>query len=285
MDFKLKIDAAKIASQFKEMAKEVEQDLSRGVEKLAAMSYTMMMEKAQSELTGSPKSVFNQNTKFSPQSKVNVHVIEILGPAMWIEDGIAPGTDMKEWFFKNTQKTKVSKDGHRYRVISFKHNAPPSGRSDGDKQLAQQIQGQLNSISRKNVKNGGDPIKWSKIEMDPVTKSPRIGKLHEFNMHSDRSNPKWSADPLAKLMIFQSIEKDKAGNPVLDKGGKPKVKRDIVTLRTASENPTSKDGGTPPKDKFIYPGYPAKKFIDQTYEKAMVVWENEILPEILKKWK
>lgn len=280
---KILIDVEGIARQFKEFATEVEQDLTKGVSVLAASTHAWVATKAAEELH-SEGSVFRDNLRYEEISPT-VHVVTILDPAMWIEEGITPGTDMKEWFFKNKEKTHISAKGYRYRVMNFQHNKAPSKQNGYDKGLTDKIKFEMGKISREQVKQGGKPIPWGKIETE-ANGSPRIGKLHEFNFQGGRASSKWSTDPLSRVTIYQNEMKDKNGNNLKDAKGNNRVSRDIVTFRTASDNPKTKDGtGTPPKDKFIHPGYEAKKYLDQAYDQASRMWENEILPKILNKWK
>lgn len=283
MALKVKVNAGHIASQFKGVAREVESDIKKGVAALAAQTHAWVAQQAAAELK-TEGSIFRENLRYE-EIGPTLHVITILEPALWIEEGIKAGTDMKEWFFKNAEKTKVSKEGYRYRAIKFQHNKAPSTQPGYEQNLAAQIKSEFAKVSRQRVKEGKEPIKWGKIELDPTTKSPRIGKLHEFDFKGGRASSKWSNDPLQKLMVFQNFIKDRAGNQVVDHNGKPKIKRDIVTFRTASDNPKSHNGGGSPSEKFIHPGYTGKKFLDKAYDEAIRTWENQILPDILKKWK
>jgi hypothetical protein len=51
-----------------------------------------------------------------------------------------------------------------------------------------------------------------------------------------------------------------------------------MTFRTVSSGPAS-------NGKWIHPGFKGKKFFEEVHKQASAIWETEILPKILDKWK
>lgn len=268
---KINIDAAAIAAQFKEFAVEVEQSIQEGVKALAAQTHAHVLEEAAQKLKTSHKT-FRENLGFEEVSP-GVWVVSIDEKAMWIEEGIEPGKDMKPDLLKNA---RAGKNG-RYQVIPFdpKKN-PGSGVSDPStmswpKQnqtiINQQLKLGLKEINKQGraeaKKNGG---KWENISLTKIEKdangSPRVGKLHEFDIPSIFPTDKAKHPALKGLTIYQN--KDEKGN----------IRRDVLTFRTVSDNS--------PSDSWRHPGYQGQKFLDEAEQWAMNEWENKILPDILK---
>lgn len=249
MSLKLKIDAASIAAQFKEFATEVEQDIKKSVGQLAAMTHGKVVERAQAELHTSRKDYLDSLgfEEISP----GVWVISVGEKGMFVEEGIGANTDMKPDLLANN--TKISKEGYKYKAIPFDYGKPPSQMSAGTQKLVADIK---NNLRRERV-----PFKKIEYNSDG---SPKVGKLHEFNMGGPRLG-KGNTPALKGLSIYQTITK--TGN----------VRRDILTFRTVSSGPGS-------SGKWIHPGIEAKKYLDWALEWATREWEQQVLPEIIKKW-
>jgi hypothetical protein len=181
-----------------------------------------------------------------------------------------------KWLFKS-DKTKVSKKGYKYLFVPFEHSKAPSVQSGYEKGLTDRIKFELKAQNKLRKANGLPAIPWAGIETDKEGK-PKEGLVHEFDFKGGKARQHWTSDPLERIRVYQAIEKDKAGNTKMTKGGKPKVTRSWMTFRTASENPKS-------KDKFIHPGYTAKKFMDKSAEWCEQEFYNKIVPEIFRQWK
>lgn len=249
MVLKIKIDAASIAAQFKELKVEVEQDINKGVANLAAITHAKVAEMAGNELKTTHKTL-TDNLGFEEVTP-GVWVVSIAEDALWIEEGIEANKDMKPDLLKNATKTSAS--GFKYRSIPFDHGAPPS-------QLTNSAQNIVNKL-RSELKKQGVPFK--KIELN-ANGSPRTGKLHSLDIDSEVPG-KGNTPALKGVSIYQTVTK--TGN----------VRRDILTFRTVSGGPAS-------AGKWIHPGYTAKKFLDRAAEWATKEWEDKILPEILGKY-
>lgn len=247
MSLKIKIDVASIASQFKDLILEVEQDLNKGVANLAAITHAKVAEMANQELKSSRKT-FMDNLGFEEISS-GLWVVSVDQGGLWVEEGIEPNMDMKPGLLKNA--TQTSKEGFKYKVIPFDHGKAPS-------QLNGYAQNLVTKI-RSDLKKQGIPFK--KIEND-AQGNPKTGKLHSFpnGINGNESNP-----DLRGVSIYQTLTK--TGD----------IRRDVLTFRTVSGGPAS-------AGKWIHPGVTPKKFLDRAGDWAIKEWEDKILPEILSKY-
>jgi hypothetical protein len=241
---KFQIDAEAIAAQFKEFMLSVKEDLQKSMSELAFITRTRILEEAQSELQTTRKTYeesLSEVTEVSP----GVWVIALDEKAMYIEEGIEAGHDMKPDLLK----------GKKYRVIPFRYDKGPSQNTPSTQALISQI--------RQTLKKNKLTISKLEYEMKDGVKSPRMGKLHEYNLGGPRPG-KGNTPALTRLSIYQS-----------EKNGK--VKRDVLTFRTVSAGPAS-------AGKWIHPGLTAKKYMDKALDKATADWEEQILPAIMEKW-
>lgn len=250
MALKLNIDIAAIANTFKEAKIEIEQDLKKSVGDLAAMTHAKVAEMASKELHSTQK-LLQDNLGWEEVAD-GIWVVSIDEAALFIEEGIEANKDMKPDLLKGA--TQISKDGHAYRSIPFNHGKAPTQMTP----LAQSLVSQIKRVLKQ------EKIPFKKIEKN-ANGSPRIGKLHKLDIDSDPPTARATHPALKGLSIYQSMTE--SGN----------VRRDILTFRTVSAGPAS-------SNKWIHPGLKAKKFLDRAYEWAVNEWENNILPEVLKKW-
>ena len=241
------LDTDSLASQFKEIKLELQNDLNKSVEDLTNVIYSKASELASSELN-STKQTFLDNLSFKQISE-GVWEISIGEKAVWIEEGIDPDTDMKPGLLKGASKT--SKDGGRYRVIPFEHSKASS-------QMTPQAQSVVNELKQHLQAKG---LGLRSIEKTK-TGEARLGKLHSLSFDSARPNSGASTPTLHGVTIYQS--KNKLGA----------VRRDVLTFRTVSSDPRS-------AGKWIHPGLTAKNFIDRALEWSLHKFEEQILPAIL----
>jgi hypothetical protein len=258
---KIVIDTTGIAQQFKNIAAEVQEDLIKGVANLAAMTHAKVVEMAGTELHSSRKT-FIDNLGFEEVAP-GVWVVSVNEDALWVEEGIEPGKDMKPDLLKDAKKT--TKDGVKYRPIPFDYGKAPS-------QLTGYTQGVVARI-RANLKKEGVPFKKLERDMqgrpihggtDPSTGKGIPKKMHEFDWGGEKPG-KGNTPILKGVSIYQTLTK--TGN----------VRRDILTFRTVSGSPAS-------AGKWIHPGFKAKKFLDQAEQWAYKEWEEKVLPEVLSKY-
>lgn len=251
MSLKINIDVAEIAKQFKELALEVEQDLSKAVGDLAAMTHAKVAEMASQELKSTLKKL-QDNLGFEEISP-GIWVVSIDEGALFIEEGIEANKDMKPDLLAGA--TKTSKSGYKYRSIPFDHGKSPSQMTPYAQSLVSRIKQTLRAekIPFKKIEKNGDG-------------SPRVGKLHAFNIDSEKPTKNASHPALKGVTIYQSVTP--TGN----------VRRDILTFRTVSESPAQ-------ANKWIHPGMAPKHFLDRASEWAIKEWETNVLPQVLEKWK
>jgi hypothetical protein len=286
---KFTIDPKEILEACKDEAENAKKALIKSVSDLAKATQGHIMELAKAELSPSLQLVFkgkeNEQNIHLDTISANIHVISLSGSAYFIEEGIPPNTSMltDKWLFKS-KSTKVSKDGYRYLVIPFEHSKAPSLQTGYEKNLTDRIKFELKTQNKVRKRQGLPPIPWSGIETDKQGK-PKEGLVHEFDFKGGKARSSWTNDPLDKLRVYQQVERDKEGRAKLTKGGKPKVSRSFMTFRTASENPKPNPiTGVAPKEKFIHPGFTAKKFMDKSADWAEQEFYNKILPSIFEKW-
>jgi hypothetical protein len=289
MMIKFTIDPKTVLDACKDSYEEAKKQLSKSVGDLAKDTRRHILKLADRELSPSLKQIFrgkeNEKNIYLTAIDKNTYVITLTGSAYWIEEGIPPNTDMKtdQWLFKS-KSTKVSKKGHRYLVVPFEHSKGPSLQTGFEKGLTDRIKFELKAQNKLRKANGLQPIPWAKIETDKHGK-PKEGLLHEFNIEGKKAKSSWTSGPLERLRVYQAIEKDAQGRAKLTKSGKAKVSRSWMTFRTASENPKQDPNtGVSPKEKFIHPGFKAKKFMDKSAEWAEQEFYNKILPAIFEKW-
>lgn len=249
MSLKINIDAAALAKEFKEFAAEVEKDIQKGVANLAAITHAKVKEMASAELKSSREELMN-SLSFEEISE-GIWVVSIDEKALWIEDGIKPNFDMKPGLLKNAN---MGKSGVKYKVIPFEHSKAPSQMTESAKNIVTQL--------KVGLKQEKIPFKTIERNADG---SPKTGKLHSINLPSQIPG-KGNTPALKGVNIYQSATN--TGN----------IRRDILTFRTVTSGPGS-------EGKWIHPGMDGKKFLDRAAEWALNEWNNQILPEIVGKWK
>lgn len=248
---KIDIDVSAIAAAFKEAKKEIEKDLLEGVDALAAMTTAKIDEMAAEKLHTS-LSIFQKGFK-TQEIAPHVHLLTIDESALWIEDGIASGKDMKDALLKDAPVNP--RTGNKSRAIPFAMNKSPSQMDPYAQSLVNQIKAHLKAKK----------IPYKKIETG-ANGNPRLGKLHSFSLPSEPPTSRASTPALARVNIYQK------------QGANGKINRSIMTFRTVSSGPAS-------AGKFIHPGYDAQHFFEKSLEWATKEWETNILPQILAKYK
>ena len=237
---------------------DVQKDLYKSAENLANVTHAKVLELADSELGNSLKSMYRDNVEFN-DSTVNLWIVRLKAPAMWIEEGRKSGF-MEELL--NGKSGKKGKNG-RYAIIPFKHNKNPSEQSPKAYDLAKEIQYELK-------KRG---VNWQKIEetSDSTAENPRYkqGLIHKFNFNNPRAIAQKDIHkgPLTNgVAVYQTKDKETG-----------KMRKDIMTFRVISEK--HKNEGL-----WIHPGRPGSKLLDKAFDWAMDVWEREILPAVFTKY-
>jgi hypothetical protein len=248
-NIKLTLDAGELTEMLKQYAAEIEQDMQKGIKNLAVMTHAHVLELAERELK-STKSLFKQNVSWSELAP-GIYAVTIHSPAVWIDDGIASNTDMKPGLLKNVAPNDK---GVRSRVIPLDQAQAPSQLTPPNQELLNELKQHLKEKK----------IPYKKLEMNSDG-NPKLGRLHELNLGGRIPGN-------GNTPIFDGVNIYQTKNP---KTGK--VTRQITTFRTVSDGPGS-DG------KWIHPGTAPKNFLDRASVWAEQVWENQILPEILRKY-
>lgn len=260
---KITIDIEALTKQCNGMKEEIKKDFLSNVQALSRVTHAKLRDLVKENLH-STRNVFLDNIPPVEELSDGVFVISILDGAMFVEEGIPAGTDMKPNLLKEA-KTRTSKSGKsiRYRVIPYLHSKDPQD-MPVDSTTARKI---VSEIRDKMKKEG---IPWRTTIEKNADGSPRVGKvgeplkLHSFNWGG--SIPGKGNTPAMKgLSIYQTLTK--TGN----------VRRDIMTFRTVTDQPSS-DG------KWIHPGIEKKQLLEKAAEWSMDTWEKEILPKIFAKW-
>jgi hypothetical protein len=247
-NLKFTINAEEMAAAFGEMKQAVETALTKGVQSLASMTHQKTIELANAKLKSTRK-IYTDNLSFE-QVAPSIWVVSLSEPALWIEEGRKAGSMVDDLLRKGA---KTSKDGNRYKAIPFEHSKPSSQQTSGQKDLV--------ALIKSTLKTYGLGVK--KIEYDQKG-SPRVGRLHSFNINSPFPSPRASTPALFGLTVYQS--KTPGGN----------VRRDVMTFRMVSD----KHKG----NKWIHPGRDADKFMDAALAWAEKEWEQNVLPSILKEF-
>jgi len=250
---KFKIDVDSLSKQLKEYAMEAAHDMRTGFANLAAVTHAHIVDMAQQELHSTRKQ-FLDNLTFE-EIMPGVWVVSVLEEGLFIEEGIPPGTDMKtdKWLLKNA---KMGKNG-KYKIIPFKWTEARGQMTDKTKEQVDELKKILKA----------QKVSFKKLERN-AKGDPRLGVLHDFNFGGKKPG-KGNTPIFDRVQIRQIQIKN-------ERTGLMKTKREITTFRTVSENQTG---------KWIHPGLKGKKYLDIAQEWAIRTWENEILPEILNKYK
>ncbi len=254
-ELKVNIDISSLSQYLENFAKEVVKDVEKGIKALAIDAHTHIKEQAQNNL----KSFRDQYLEsLSPPEQIGdfVWVITLNSDAEWIEEGRTQPYDMKPGLLK---EGKTSKDGHRYRVVPMNQAKTSSEMSSGNRGYEEGMVAKVKS----ELKKKGIPYK--KLEVDPRTGSPRIGKLHSLDIESYTPG-KGNTPQLHGINIYQTRQKDGS------------VKRSITTFRTVTDKENQ-------KDKWIHPSVEAKNFFQEAKGWAEKEFETKILPSLVEKYK
>jgi len=243
------IDEADFANVLEEFRADLQKEVSSSIEHLADMVLEKTLELAGQKLH-STFSIYKDNLSSRKEGN-GVYIVSLDQKALFLEEGLSNGFDLKPGLLKNA---KTSKAGHRYAVVPFKHNKKPSQNTQKSQDLVNQV--------KKVLKQ--ENIPFAKIEKNK-NGSPRLGLLHKIDIDSAKPTAKASTPALQGLRIYQNQ----------DANGK--VSKGIYTFRTVTDGPAG-------VDKFIHPGLEAHKFMDAAFDWGVEIFDKEIMPELLKKW-
>jgi len=243
----LDLDLNELTKEIDSISKEVGKALQEGAENLALMTDAKVKELASEQLHTRAKE-YKDNVTFE-EVEEGVWVVTLKQPAMWIEEGVDPGS-MVDNLLKNNPK--INKEGKRYKAIPFEHSKNPSQQTPQAQELVKQIK---QHMRRKKI-----PFRKLELGRDG---SPRVGLLHRFSIDSDKPTSRAKTDALKNVTVYQT--KDKVTGT---------VRRDVLTFRTVTED--HKEEGL-----WVHPGLPGVKLFDKAFDWALTTWEREIMPDIL----
>jgi hypothetical protein len=272
--------------------KEFQVEVQRKVGDLASQTHLHIKEQVQQKLNAR-RQMYDDALSRVEEVSPGVFVITLDRKAVWIEEGMDPHS-MVDDLLRNG--AKIAKDGSRYKVIPF-----DQGKGGASQTVGQNL---LNQALRVELKKRNIPYK--SIERAPDG-TPKSGLLHKFNILDAPNRPAGTegrpgfgkgavgevlqgpnaqggsggGTPLLKgVRIYQSalFKKDAQGNqvPDLDKKGKQKATRSIMTFRVVS----SKHKGI----KWNHPGIEGTHFFEEAETWAGQQWEQHVLPDIVKKF-
>lgn len=266
-----------LTSFSKDLRDKLNKELPKAIKGLARATLAHLKDMAGSDLK-SRRELYISSLTMEEASK-NTWIVSLDPKADWIEEGMEPHNMISD-LVKNG---KTAKDGSKYQVIPFKHNAKPQARTNLQQTMIREIKTELRK----------QKIPFAAIEKDE-SGSPKIGLLHKIKMPPQNPMAKSDIDPHGKSRAGHkkgAIEdfKGPSGRPYLsgmaiyqreytNKKGGTSVRKDIMTFRTAS----TKQMG---KGLWDHPGTEGMKFFDEAADFADQKWKTEILPEILNKLK
>lgn len=254
-DFKVNIDIAPLTQYLENFVKEINSDVKKSIKALAIDSHNHIKEEAQNKLH-SFREKYLESLGPPEQMDEYLWVITLKEDAEWIEMGRPEPYDMKPGLLKDG---KTSKDGHKYRIVPMNQAKTPTEMSPNsagyETSMVDKVKSELKKLG----------IPYKKLEVDPRTGSPRIGKLHSLNIDSFTPG-KGNTPQLHGINIYQTKQKDGS------------VKRSITTFRTVTDKEDQ-------RDKWIHPAVEAKDFFKTTKEWAEKEWENKILPALAEKYR
>ena len=263
-------------------SEELQKHMQDAGNSIAAETNAHIIEEVQRKLHSSRETYLDSLGFHQVDSKT--WIVDLTPGAMFIEEGLQPGFDMlpgllddspRPWAKEpRSGKTKIAKDGSRYRVIPMEQSKAPTRSTQAQQDLTNTIKSELKRIGAPGL---------STIEKGP-NGIPKLGLVRSLDiMHKPtkikngvgmghgpigavRQGP--TGIPfLQGVRIYQQEKKNK-------QGGKS-VQKTAMTFRVAS----SKHSG----ERWIHPGLEARNFFEEAYEWAKNEWESKIGPELLQK--
>lgn len=256
---KLNIKSSDIAKELEDkIKKKLEKDMQDVIKTLGKSAVKHAEELAQKQLPNSLNKIYKDNL-YMEQISDTIIEVGIRQEALWIEEGRKEGF-MKELL--DSPKAKTNKEGKKYTVVPFEHSTQTTDSMSTDKKE------EVENL-KKFLKSEG--IRYSKTRALALDDngSPRIGRIHSFDIKAMRDGKKKSAQKLSPnlqgLSVYQR-ENPKTG----------RVERSIMTFRTISQ----KHKGS----KWEHPGRKPAEILDDTFKYIQELWERELFPELKSKY-
>jgi len=138
MDLKLSINADELARQLAVDVKDLNDKLEVAIQSLALQAHAWALEMSQNALH-STRSTYADNLKFVELSK-NIYEVQLLEPAMWIEEGMSPHSLVPDLLRRNA---KVAKDGSFYKAIPMERGKPATETPQASQNLEATLRAEL----------------------------------------------------------------------------------------------------------------------------------------------
>lgn len=281
-EIKVNLDVSQLTQYLNNFAKEITKDVQKGIEGLSRATNTHITEKAQQSL----HSFREEYVKALSIKQLDTYLWEIVlsADAAWIEEG-RKEWDMKPGLLNTTRNGKTGpkeikngpNKGKKYRIIPMNQNKLPTNMASGRDTLDESGNSVGNGFEMKTKKTiaahlkklGISPSVHQKLEIDPKTGSPRIGKIASFDLPSHTPG-KGNTPLLDRVSVFQREVPN-------HKTGKKEVQRQVTTFRTVME--------VGQEDKWWHPDVKALNFFQEAKTWAEDQWNTKWLPEIIGKYK
>ena len=258
-DFNIKSSEV-LKNATEKIKKRLEKDLQKVVKTLGKGGANHAKTLAKSRLSGNLSDMYASNV-YMEQISDNMVVIGLNPEAAWIENGTKGG--FMDYLLKGP-KAKTAKDGSKYNIIPFKHETgkKTKGATSSGSDLVSELKGFLRS-------KGVAHSRTRALALDS-NGSPRIGKIHSFDIKDMRGKGKKSVNKLSRnlqgVSVFQNMN-EKTG----------KVERNIMTFRVIS----SKHEGS---GKWMRKGKKGERILAETHKWIQDTWQNELLPALKNKY-
>lgn len=249
-----------ISKEVEEKIEQLKKDVNGSLRLLAKSAKEHADKLAKDSLPPKLSSIYS-NSLYIENIADNITVVGIREEAFWIENGRKEGFMEELLTRKSGSEVKTSKEGHKYRVIPFEHStSEPKNALPEKTDIANELRGFL--------KSKGVPYSKSRALALDDKGSPRIGKIHSFDIKSMREGKKGKklSENLQGVTVFQDM------NP---KTGK--VERSFMTFRVISE----KHRGT---GKWEHPGRLGEDILQKTFKWLQDEWQQKFLPELKRKY-
>lgn len=262
----LNIDIAELLALNDTLKPKLEQAIKNASQSLALQTHSHILEEVQTKLH-STREKYSDALSFHAVND-NTFIINLDKSMSWLEDGM-PEHQMLDSLLKSP-KAKVSKDGHKYITIPFRHNKGPTQQTQAARDLTSTIKQELQN--RK--------IPYGKIERDEHGVA-KTGLLHSFDIKNrpvrTSEGPGQGHGPMGAPRQGSTGIPFLQGVRIYQKQTNTGIKRGIMTFRVAS---SKQRGG----NAWKHPGIEARDFFSEAETWALAQWDK-IAEDILNEFK
>lgn len=220
-EYSLEESIKELGKELNGVIEKITTDVKAQVATFALLTYQSIEYKAKNKFKNASKFYLeNLNFKKIKSSESDdIYVISLGKGAGLLEVGYPKYSLLKALL--NGPKAKHSKSGTTYNVIPFSHNKRSTGGTSFENKITKYVQKELKSRGlNKVITRDGKPVLGRVAQVDLVDKDAPRSRLGR---------------PLLQgLTIYQSEAKNKKGEVIKDSAGQSKIKRHVLTFRTAS---------------------------------------------------